>query len=82
MQNELWYTAGGLWYFKGGEDPPISRQYYLVYVLEKILEEVKQECGYTYDISKLKYSFYRYLVIFNTFPWAWRMNEWGEALPH
>lgn len=82
MQNELWYTAGGLWYFKGGEDPPISRQYYLVYVLEKILEEVKQECGYTYDISKLKYSFYRYLIIFNTFPWAWRMNEWGEALPH
>ena len=82
MQNELWFTQGGLWYFKGGEDPPISCQYYLVYVLEKILEEVKQECGYSYDISKLKSSFYKYLVIFNTFPWAWRMDEWGEALPH
>ena len=82
IQNEIWFTPGGLWYFKGEEDAPITCQYYLVYVLEKILEEVKLECGYTYDISKLKSSFYRYLVIFNTFPWAWRINEWGEALPH
>ena len=82
MQNELWFTQGGLWYFKGGEDPPISCQYYLVYVLEQVLDECRLQCGYTFDISALKKSFYKYLVIFNTFPWAWRMNEWGEALPH
>ena len=82
MQNELWFTQGGLWYFKGGEDPPISCQYYLVYVLEQVLDECRLQCGYTFDISALKKSFYKYLVIFNTFPWAWRMDEWGEALPH
>ena len=82
MQNELWYTAGGLWYFKGGEDPPISCQYYLIYVLEQVLDECRLQCDYTFDISAIKNSFYKYLVIFNTFPWAWRMAEWGEALPH
>lgn len=78
MQNELRYTSGGLWYFNGGVDAPITCQYYLVYVLEKVL----QECGYTYNIKNLKLSFYRFLVIFNTFPWAWRIDEWGQALPH
>lgn len=78
MQNEIRFTPGGLCYFDGGEDPPITCQYYLVYVLEKVL----QQCGYKYDITALKQSYYRFLVIFNTFPWAWRIQEWGLALPH
>lgn len=78
IQNELRFTSGGLWYFNGGVDAPITCQYYLVHVLEKVL----QECGYSCDISQLKLSYYRFLVIFNTFPWAWRIDEWGEALPH
>ena len=80
LQNKLIKRSVG-WYFAGTsieDDAALSCQYYLVYVLKKILEE----CDYTYDLTALEYSCYRLLVIFNTFPFAWRIDEWGLALPH
>lgn len=78
MQNELISDSKGVWYFKGGEDVSISCQYYLICVLERVLDA----CGYDYDLSSLHNSFYEYLVVFNTFPCAWNIDEWGLALPH
>ena len=81
LQNKLhWASTHWVWAEGGGweEDAPLSCQYYLVYVLKKILEH----CGYSYDILPLERSCYRFLVIFNTFPYAWHMQEWAVALPH
>ena len=56
----------------------LSCQYYLIYALEIILDA----CGFNYDLSVLKNSDYKYLLIFNTFPHAWDMEEWSNSLPH
>lgn len=82
MQNKLsWASGVQLWYYAGTsieEDAALSCQYFLIYVLQQILDY----CHYSYDISALTSSCYRYLVIFNTFPYAWRIDEWALALPH
>lgn len=80
IQNKLIYSsiAWGYYYSNVEEDAPLSVQYYLIYLLERIF----QECRYDYDISALINSPYRFLVIFNTFPYAWEIDEYALALPH
>jgi hypothetical protein len=56
----------------------LSCQYYLIYALKIILDS----CGFRYDLSVLENSDYKYLLIFNTFPHAWDMEEWSNSLPH
>ena len=50
----------------------------LLYVLRKILDAT----GYSYDITRLENSEFANLVIFNTFPAAWELDEYGLCLPH
>lgn len=81
IQNMLVNRGQYGWYYAGTsneEDAALSCQYFLIYVLESILDQ----CGYTCDLTSLKASPYRCLVIFNTFPFAWRIDEWALALPH
>ena len=56
----------------------LSFQPYLVYLLQQICDAV----GYSYDFSKLMNSQYRYLVVCNTLPYAWKCWNWATALPH
>ena len=80
MQNALTFYEGN-WAFRDVDlqkGALLSCQYYLIYALEIILDA----CGFNYDLSVLKNSDYKYLVIFNTFPHAWEMEEWSHSLPH
>ena len=56
----------------------LSFQPYLVYLLQQICDAV----GYSYNFSKLMNSQYRYLVVCNTLPYAWKCWNWATALPH
>ncbi len=57
----------------------LSWQPYLLFITKKICEAV----GYEADFSKWEaVSEYRYLLICNTLPWAWDLNEFARALPH
>lgn len=83
MQNKMYRNSAGSWAYvpdgpEGRDDPTVACQYYLIWVLERILEAV----GYKADISAITRSSYRHLVIFNTFPVAWNIDEWGLCLPH
>ncbi|MBR7172078.1 MAG: hypothetical protein IKD19_07730 [Prevotella sp.] len=80
MQNKLRYSSIAWYYWDTSEerDAPLSCQYYLIYMLERIFEE----CRYSYNFEELYNSPYRYLVVFNTFPYAWEIDEWAMALPH
>lgn len=80
LQNRLRHSTTGWFYYESSieEDAVLSCQYYLLYVLKKVLDQ----CGYTYDLKPLESSPYRFLVIFNTFPCTWQIKEWALALPH
>ena len=67
-----WPTS---WYY---DTRGLSFQPYLIYLLEQICNAV----GYSYDFSKLMDSQYRYLVVCNTLPYAWKCFNWATALPH
>jgi len=56
----------------------ISFQPYLVYLLQLICNAI----GYSYDFSHLLNSQYRYLIVCNTLPYAWGIQNWATALPH
>lgn len=77
MQNKMHCNGAGTWYYES-MDEPLSCQYYIIYIIERVLDC----CGYSCDLTPLMQSCYRYLVVFNTFPWAWDINEWALALPH
>ena len=83
MQNKMYRNTSGSWAYvpdgpEGRDDPTVACQFFLVWVLERVIKAV----GYTADISAILYSSYRNLVIFNTFPVAWNIDEWGLCLPH
>lgn len=83
MQNRMYRNTGGSWAYvpdgpEGRDDPTVACQFFLVWVLERVIEAA----GYTADISSILNSSYRHLVIFNTFPVAWNIDEWGLCLPH
>ena len=63
------------WYY---DTRGLSFQPYLIYLLEQICNAV----GYSYDFSKLMDSQYRYLIVCNTLPYAWKCFNWATALPH
>lgn len=80
MQNGMLLYEGVWCYLNYNIDTGalLSCQYYLIYALEIILDA----CGFNYDLSALKNSDYKYLLIFNTFPHSWDMEEWSNSLPH
>lgn len=56
-----------------------SWQPYLVYLTKQICKAV----GYEYDFSTWESSEeYKYLLVCNTLPWAWDLDDFGRALPH
>ena len=56
-----------------------SWQPYLLYIVKKILDAI----GYTYDLSAWeKKEEYKYLLVCNTLPHAWDINDFASALPH
>lgn len=80
MQNKLRYSSIAWYYWDTNleRDAPLSCQYFLIYLLRRIFDE----CRYSFDISQLEASPYKYLVVFNTFPYAWEIDEYALALPH
>ena len=56
----------------------LSYQPYLLYILEKICDAV----GYSCDFDEIRNSNYKYLLICNALPGAWRAFDFALALPH
>lgn len=82
MQNQVNYMRSeDIWFYQRTDPevaPDLTCQYYLLYVLEKVLEHVNYSC----DLSQLYNTAYKFLVIFNTFPRAWEVENYEMALPH
>lgn len=56
----------------------LSYQPYLIYLLQLIGNSI----GYSFDLTELRASNYRFLIVCNTLPAAWHVNNWAKALPH
>ena len=57
----------------------LTWQPYLLFITKKICEAV----GYSYDFSKWEETEeYKYLLICNTLPGAWDVDDYARALPH
>ncbi|MBQ0073535.1 MAG: hypothetical protein KBT34_05030 [Prevotella sp.] len=56
----------------------LTFQPYLIYILKKICSNL----GYTGDFHEIENSKYKYLLILNTLPPAWKVYNFGAVLPH
>lgn len=62
----------------GSKTVGLSFQPYLIYIAKQICSAM----GYTFDFSQWEKSKYRYLLICNTLPYDWDMQDFAIALPH
>lgn len=68
--NKVWNWADNTTY--------VTCQPYLLFIAKKIC----QAAGYTCDFTPWEQSNYRFLIICNTLPGAWEMQDWKYILPH
>lgn len=79
LQNEVTCTPGSPdVYSWTNPTRDLTFQPYLLYILEKICEAI----GYTGDFSAIKQTDFKYLLICNTLPYTWGINNFAVALPH
>lgn len=76
VQNDV--VLGANYATWAGSPAGVSYQPYMLYILKQIFTVL----GYTYDIAALESSPYRHMLICNTLPYAWELNDFALALPH
>ena len=77
LQNSVTKDSNGNFQW-GTNSYGLTFQPYLLHILDKICEAI----GYTGDFGVIRNSVYRYLLICNTLPAAWRAWNFAIALPH
>ena len=78
LHNEVTFDTSVYNYKWASTRENISYQPYLLYILNKICEQI----GYSGDFSSIKQTVYRYLLICNTLPPSWGARNFSIALPH
>lgn len=76
VQNDVKLSADGATW--ASTPAGISYQPYMLYILKRIFEVL----GYTYNLTSLENSNYRYMIFCNTLPYAWNVQEFAKAFPH
>lgn len=81
LQNAIQYNGSVLnWHpdFVQSEEKRVSFMPFLIYIFKKIFDALE----YTYDIQAWEASRYKWLLICNCVPGAWRQTNWNYVLPH
>lgn len=77
IQNEVAIDGSGN-YCWSNQYQHLTYQPYLLYILNMVCQAVE----YTGDFSALEKSTFRYMLICNTLPHAWGIQDFATALPH
>lgn len=81
LQNAIQYNGSVLnWHpdFVSSEEKRVSFMPFLIYIFKKIFDALE----YTYDIQAWEANRYKWLLICNCVPGAWRQTNWNYVLPH
>lgn len=81
LQNAIQYNGSVLnWHpdFVQSEEKRVSFCPFLIYIFKKIFDALE----YTYDIQAWEASRFKWLLICNCVPGAWRQTNWNYVLPH
>lgn len=78
IQNEVSIAADGSYSWHAQRTRGLSWQTYLIVLAKRILDAL----GYTYDFAAWEASKWKFLLVCNTLPWAWRLRDFAPSLPH